>query len=317
MWLYIAVFLLFVLLFVFAWLFFRKAFLRPQTKDILDESVLMTSELFSYAALLRPALEWFQKQSWDELQLTAQDGAVLKALWLPGREGRVCLLLLHGYGGLPQDLSYVARWAAKKGWSVLLPYQRAHGPSGGKYCTMGLREAEDCCLWAEEAKRRLPGGKLLLYGSGMGAFSALYSISKGLKDVSAVISDGAFDSSRGIMKTVLRDQMRMRVFPLLQILCLYGQLLWKRSPRSGSLTETLKRNTEIPVLFTHGKQDIRVPYTMSEAASEACAAEHALFLSEKAGHGAVPLAEDSAFFAKVQEFLKPVLSEGKTPGIRK
>ena len=50
-----------ILMLLFAWFFYRKAFHRPPTKDLTDQNVLLTSEWFSYTPVLEPALDWFQK----------------------------------------------------------------------------------------------------------------------------------------------------------------------------------------------------------------------------------------------------------------
>ena len=308
MWLYIAVAVLVVLLFLVAWFFFGKLFRRPKTRDLSDEEALVTSEFFSYAAVLKPALEWFRKQPFEELALEAGDGTRLRGLWLPKKGSRVCLLLLHDYGALPQELCLAARWAARQGWSVLLPYERAHGESGGEYCSLGLLEAEDRVLWAGKAAALAPESRLLLYGSGMGGFSVLYALSRGLPEtVAAVIAEGSYDSPRGILKTVMREQMRMRTFPMLQILCLYGRLLWRRSPGRADLRLSLKEETKVPILFIHGKKDLRVPFRMTEELAKECAGRKEVYLCEEAGHGACALAEGDTYFKKLQGFLKEYL----------
>ena len=138
--LYIVIFL-FLLMFLFAWVFFRKAFHRPPTKDLTDKEALITSEWFSYTPLVEPALDWFQEQAWETIDTTGAGSCPLKALWLPKKNAKACLVLLHGYGALPQNMSVVARWAAKQGYSLLIPYERAHGASGGEYCTRDMPAA--------------------------------------------------------------------------------------------------------------------------------------------------------------------------------
>ncbi len=304
------VILLFILMLLFALFFFRKAFHRPPSKDLTEANALLTSEWFSYSPVLEPALAWFQKQPWEKLELTAGDGCALKGLWLPKRDAKACLLLLHGYGALPQYLSVTARWAARQGWSVLLPYARAHGESGGDYCTLGLLEAEDCRLWAERASELCGGNtKLILLGSGMGGFTVLHASSLSLPDtVCAVVSDGAYACPRDILRRVMKEEMRMRVFPLLQLVCLYARVTWKRSLGSVDLREALKGKSEIPILFIHGKKDMRVPFAMTEEMHKAYTGRKALFLSENAGHGASCLADSDAYYKQLRQFVQPLIS---------
>ncbi len=305
----IVVFLI-LLMFLFAWFFFRRAFHRPPAKDLTQKEALITSQWFSYTPVLEPALEWFQKQPWEETSISAADGCNLSALWLPKKQAKACLILMHGYGSLPQNLSVIARWAARQGWSLLLPYERSHGKSGGEYATLGLLEAEDVRLWAEKAAE-LAGenARLILLGSGMGGFSVLHAISKALpRPVCAVVSDGAYASPREMVRRVMKEEMRMRVFPLLQIVCMFARFIWKQGPGSVDLRNELKENTAVPVLFIHGKKDMRVPFAWTEEMHKACASKKALFLSENAGQGASCLADGDAYFKELQRFVSPLIS---------
>ncbi len=307
----IVVFLV-ILMFLFAWFFFRKGFHRPPAKDLTVQEVLITSPWFSYTPVLQPALEWFQKQPWEEVAVSAADGCTLSGLWLAKRAAKACLLLMHGYGALPQNLSVIARWAARQGWSVLLPYERSHGKSGGEYATLGLLEAEDARLWAEKAKE-LAGDhtKLILLGSGMGGFAVLHALSGALPEsVCAVVSDGAYACPREMVRRVMKEEMRMRVFPLLQIVCLFARLIWKNGPGSVDLRTELKENSAMPVLFIHGKKDMRVPFKWTEEMHKACASKKALYLSENAGQGAACMADGDAYFKELRTFVAPLISGG-------
>lgn len=305
MWLPIAIVVLFIVLIVFAWLFFSRSFRRPATKDILDEDVLITTDLFTYTPVLKPALDWYRKQPWEDIELTAGDGSALHALWLPVRNAKTCMVMFHGYGGLPQDLCVFARWASKQSYHVLLVHQRAHGASGGEYCSLGLLEAEDACLWAEKAAELSGGCRIVLYGCGMGGYTVLHALSCGLPSaVAGVISEGAYSDPRDMIRHVMRYEMRMRVFPMLQLICLFGRILWKEAPGGSDLKDELGDDLDIPVLFIHGKKDIRVPFSLTEEMNKVCAAPKALYLSENAGHGACSLADGTAFFAEVSKFMK-------------
>ncbi len=309
MWLVIAVVILFILLLLVAWYFFRRVFRRPPTKDLLKEEVLMSSELFSFASILKPALIWFQKQNWEKLSVTAEDGTELKALWLNGKQDKPCMFLMHGYGALPQNLSPIARWASQKGWAVLLPYARSHGESGGDTCSLGLLESEDCRRWASLAAEKTGAG-LILYGAGMGAFTALLAMEKPLPEsVLAVVSDGTYSSPREILRHVMRRQLGMRVFPMLQLLCLYGLLKWKRS--LGADLKPVLEAARTPVLFIHGKQDRQVPVSMTEELYKAYAGKKELYVAENAGHGAACLSDTGEYFQRLDRFLKPLLAAKK------
>jgi len=309
-----AVIFLVILLFLLAWFFLRRISFRPRTRDITVEEQLMTSEWFSYMPVLKPALEWFAKQPWEEIAVTSKDGTVLRGLWQSGRTNRPCAVLMHGYGGLPQDLCTIARLLSRQGWAMLLPFERAHGKSGGDYCSLGILEAEDCAQWAREAVEKCPEGtKLILYGCGMGAFSVLHALSKELPpETAAIVSEGTYVSPKEILRHVMKVQMRMRVFPLLQILCLYGRIIWGNWPGLIDLKTELQNNFKIPVFFLHGMQDRRVPSSMSEELKKICASPSELYISKEAGHGACFLADGDACFERLMRFFSSPDSFGNS-----
>lgn len=302
----IVVIILFLLLILISVFFFRKAFRRPHSADLLNRGELMSSELFSYASVLDPALDWFREQKWEEASLETADGCNLKGLWLSG-SGRTCMLLFHGYGGLPQNMCVIARQAVKRGWSVLLPYSRAHGESGGEYCSLGLLEAEDCRRWAEYASEKTDG-RLVLYGAGMNGFAVLCAAGKTLPaEIAALISEGAYDNPKKILRRVIHDQLRMRTFPLLQLMLLCGRIVWKQSPGSVDLRGILQKHAELPILFIHGKKDRQVPFAMTEELYKAYEGKKAIYLAENAGHAAACLSDSEKFFGELWKFLSPIV----------
>ncbi len=304
----IAVIVLALLLILVAYFFYRKLSFRPPVKDLLQEETLLSSELFSYASVLKPALDWFRSRKWETLSVTAVDGTVLKALWLGGRKDKPCLILQHGYGDLPQNLSVVARWASGKGWSLLLPYARAHGESGGEACSLGLMEEADCLNWMKAASERMgEEGKLVLFARDMGAYAALRTLNEPSERLAAVISDSAYTSPKEILRHVMKNQMRMRVFPMLQLVCLFLRLRWKRNPAASALHDAESGEQTVPVLFIHGKRDRQIPAEMTETLHKAYSGPKSLYLAEEAGHNAAQLADSGAFFRKMEEFLSPLI----------
>ena len=313
MWLPIAVIVLFLIVILLSWLAFQAVSKRPKSKDLSNEETLMTSELFGYASVLRPALNWFASRKWETVSITAADGVELKGLWLPCKNASGSILLLHDYGGAPRDMAPVARWAEKRKLSILAVHERAHGESGGVYSSLGLLEADDAVLWAGKLQE-LSGETqpIVLYGSGMGGAAVLQLADRELPaSVVAGVSEGGYPSVKEMIRHVMKFEFRMRVFPMLQFMGLFGQMFWHRSAGKLDARESLK-SAKLPLLFAHGSEDRKVPPDMIKEAYEACAGPKKQALCETAGHGACALAQPELYFGELDAFLLPLLKNGGT-----
>ena len=311
MWLPIAIIVLIVLMFLASWAAFRMVMKRPKSPDLSKEEDLMTSAFFAYAAALNPAVSWFQSRKWTPAEVTAADGTPLKGQWLPAKKPAGAILLLHDYGGTPLHMAPVARWAEKRKLSILAVHQRAHGESGGQYTSLGLLEGSDARVWAEKL-RELAGGScpLILYGTGMGGAAVLHALGEALPDnVIAAIAESGYPCAKALMKRVMRYEYRMRAFPTLQLLCLYGRMNWHGRAAGTDACEALKRSA-LPLLLSYGRADAHVPPEMTKAAYEASASpQKKLVECGEAGHGACTLSEPEIYFGELDAFLLPLLKK--------
>ena len=312
MWLFIVIPALIILTAVLAGGLFRRALYRPGTVDPADEAALRASRWFAYGPILTPGQKWLREQTWQEERLTAADGAELRGFWHAGDPAKPVFLLLHDYGSSPWiDFCLHARWAIRQGWSVLLPIQRAHGESGGRWCTLGIREGEDCLLWAARAAELAgPEARLVLGGVGLGAAAVLSALDRGLPGtVKALVLDSAFFSPKGQIKYMVRERLRMRGFPLLQLMGLCARLCWGAFPGSLDGAEALKKHEGIPVFFAHGREDRMAPYATAERAYQDTPAPKVLFTGESAGHGSCAFAEGERYFTGLEDFFRANLGE--------
>ena len=69
--------------------------------------------------------------------IESEDGLKLKGWYYPNNGSRKCVILVHGYMGDHGNMMTLAAKYHSWGYSVLLPDNRAHGESEGKYIGMG------------------------------------------------------------------------------------------------------------------------------------------------------------------------------------
>lgn len=149
----------------------------------------------------------------DNVIISARDGAKLCGCWYGSAEtGNPAgvVVLLHDFRGERGDMAPLIPHYRKNGWLVLNADLRAHGDSGGKWTTLGVREAEDLNAWVEWIGLRVIGLPVIAHGRGIGAATAVrLALSpkkkQGTEPFAAIIAEGArFDGSAGYLSHIDR-----------------------------------------------------------------------------------------------------------------
>ena len=107
-------------------------------------------------------------------ELTTSDGINLKGCLRDHREARGTLLLVHGLGK-SRDPAMMRRFD-DEGYRVVSIDLRAHGESGGRLTTFGLREAQDVDAAVSWIRARWPDEPMAALGVSMGAAALCCSV---------------------------------------------------------------------------------------------------------------------------------------------
>ncbi len=187
--------------------------------------------------------------AYEELRLTASDGAVIHGWFVEKSKEAPVILVSHGNAGNIShrlDKLIIFRTA---GASVLLYDYRGYGRSSGSPTELGTyRDAEAAYRWLTEV-RGVPPGRIVLYGESLGCGVA---VEMSLRHPSAaLILESAFTS--------VPDMGRL-IFPFLPIDRMVRF-------RYDSIAKIPKVKT--PVLVMHSPQDDIVPFEMGRRLFEA------------------------------------------------
>ena len=289
-------------LLVYAFLF-RPTLLRRKTKapEIFED----VPSLAPYLTELRAAVDSFHRMEKETMYITSFDGIKLVAWYLKAGDARGTVVCMHGYHGSPMsDFSLAVRFFHERGWNVLLPHERAHGESGGKYLTFGIKERFDCRDWAAAVDRKngsaLP---IILYGVSMGAATVLMASGTKLSEnVKFIIADCGYTSPRDQIAHVLKTSYRLPLFPTLAISDMLARAFADFSLSEYSTLDALSVNT-IPVLFIHGDADTFVPSYMTEQNYEACKAPKELLVVHDSPHAVNYALGRKAYEKKIIEWM--------------
>ena len=267
--------------FIMAYIIFKKAFRRSETTASANNSIYK-----EYQDLMKQGADYFFSLNPKEVWITSHDALKLCGMFYENPNSRGTVIFMHGYHGNPfTDFGPVLKHFSDMGFSLLLPYQRAHGKSQGEYLTFGVKESKDCLAWANYLAEKYPGRSIALHGISMGGATVGMASCLDLpKEVKLIANDCGFTSPDAIISSV-RKSMKLPYFPFQLIVRLYAKLFATFSLTENDASKCYGKS-QIPALFIHGEADDFVPYAMGVENYENSTATDKIMISVKdAGHG--------------------------------
>lgn len=213
----------------------------------------------------------------QQLLVTAPDGISIDALWVspspnPGQAikmrrmqqrlglktapARGTIVLLHGRGGCKEDCLPITERFCAAGFACLILDSRAHGQSGGRYCTYGRLEAGDVSAALDAAlARHGPGAAPFgIWGISLGGAIALQTAAADDR-IEAVISIGTFANLGEVSAEVANRRLSAHAGSAITPLVLLeasrtaGTNLFRANPTSAAA------RLRIPAMIVHGEKD--------------------------------------------------------------
>lgn len=152
------------------------------------------------------SLQQIQTLPHQTLQLESHDGLALQGIYYPSQGSDVTVICIHGYTShAEREWAYPGLFYHSLGYNVLIPYQRAHGPSEGKYITFGALEHRDVMDWVELINQMTPNGRIVLHGLSMGGGIVLDLANKDMPGVRCLIGDAPSLSIKGFFCNVAQE----------------------------------------------------------------------------------------------------------------
>ncbi len=289
-----------VLLFVFA--AFKYAVKREGLKipDMLNRGDVSTWT--EHKAEMESELNWIEAQPMEELSIKSFDGLALRGYFFPAENAKRTLILMHGFRGGPlRDFCFMIRFLHENGCNLLMPYQRAHGKSEGKYLCYGVKERFDCKRWAELIANKNEGLPVYLCGISMGAATVLMASGLELpKCVKGIVADCGFASPREIFIHTFKRNFKIPYFPIVPLFFVMCKMIARFGVRDADTVTALEKN-ELPVLFAHGGRDNFVPPFMGYESYEACHSDKEMFFVEHARHAGCSAVDPEGYRKKLLE----------------
>ncbi len=143
----------------------------------------------------------------DMLEITSHDNLKLKGVYYPNDKSKnITVICVHGYTShAEREWAFPGLFYLSQGYNVLIPYQRAHGLSEGKYITFGALEHRDMLTWVKKINEMNPDDAIIIHGLSMGGGIALDLADKDMKNVKGIIADAPSVSIREFFENITKE----------------------------------------------------------------------------------------------------------------
>lgn len=297
------------LVFVSALVCFNMTFKRNKKTPDDPYASMRLSGFDEFYPVLMPLITEISATPCEDVYVKAHDGTTLYARYYHNADGAPVEIQMHGYRGHAlRDFCGGARDAKGRGHNLLLVDQRAHGKSGGKCITFGVKERYDCLDFINYALERFGRDtKIIILGMSMGAATVLMASGLDLpRNVKAVMADCPYSSPRDIITTVIYKMglPGKLLFPLVR---LGGIIFGGFDVCSAEAKEAVKKS-KIPTIILHGEADSFVPCYMSREIFENCNMEKKMLVTfPGAEHGVSYLCDKDRYLRAVESFIEEAL----------
>ncbi|QWC00122.1 alpha/beta hydrolase [Mycoplasmatota bacterium] len=217
------------------------------------------------------------------------------------KDSKKFVVMSHGYTYSYHGTIKYALMMIKLGYNVIMYDQRFHGDSGGKNTSLGFHEKNDLYSVISFIFDKY-GHDIFLgtYGESMGAATCLLEQAMD-KRVRFVISDSSFKN----LKILIKSQIKAKGIPTFLFYGIVNIFVWLISRSNLSKVSPIDaiKESDIPMMFVHGKQDDFIPYAHSVDLYEAYKGKKTLYLADKdAYHARSYYNNKEDYFKTLKEF---------------
>ena len=180
---------------------FNKLLSRPN----IDNAYKMVDETDSWydtISTVHKSLAEIKKLPHNVVEIVSHDNLKLKGIYYPNNSN-VTVICVHGYTShAEREWAFPGLFYLSLGYNVLIPYQRAHGLSEGKYISFAANECLDMERWVELVNKMNKDGNIIIHGLSMGGGIVLDLSIRKLDNVKCLIADAPSYSVQEFFKNV-------------------------------------------------------------------------------------------------------------------
>lgn len=217
------------------------------------------------------------------------------------------VVIAHGHTYTHHGSIKYARMMFEEGFNVIIYDQRYHGNSGGNNTTLGFYEKYDLFDIITHIQKEF-GEDILLgtYGESMGGATILYE-----QEIDSRVKFCISDCSYSNFKTFLFERLSKYHLPRFSyyFINFFVKIIASFSIDDLTPIRSIKNST-IPILFIHGKQDTLISYKHSLEMYESYNGDKKIFLANNnATHAFSYFSDTEEYKENVKAFLREYVNE--------
>jgi hypothetical protein len=262
----------------------------------------------------------FENESFTVCDARTSEPLRLAGWWIPHPDaaGR-CAILLHGYADAKVGAIAFAPLLHRLGLNILAIDLRAHGESGGVYCTGGYFERDDVSQVIDQllAARPNDAKQVVLFGVSLGAAVAA-AVAERRDDLAAVVLESPFTDYRRAV-AAHSQMIGLPSGPMLRLALRLAEMICGAKFDAVRPIQTIPQ-IRCPVLVSLGGQDEMLDETDRSALAEAVRRRPVeygpakLITSENAIHIGSMHVDPENYAAEMRAFLSATPTAGQSEG---
>ncbi len=191
------------------------------------------------------------------------------------------VILIHGIGACKEIWPAVADRLARRGFASYALDLRAHGQSGGEYCTYGFHEKADISKMVDYIEAVYPNTPIGVWGHSLGGAIALQSLDND-KRLDFGVIEATFTSFHQIVYDYHKRHVGFVFEPLVDLALSRAGTLAEFSPELVSPIQSVTR-IEQPVIMAHGDIDANIDIKYGQQLFDGLKSAHKFFHKVEGG----------------------------------
>lgn len=242
----------------------------------------------------------------SELKIPISQNEYIEGYWIKSNSdtAKGVIILVHGIGGNKESFLSLTKKLADQNVESIICDNRAHGKSGGKFCTYGYKEKNDIKLIVDHIKSIDPDLQIGIWGNSLGGAIAIQAL-----EFDKRINFGIIESTFSDFRQIVFDYKK-RILKGIGIKYVSdyavdraGQIA-NFNPNKIKPIESVKRIQQ-PVLIAHGNSDDNISFEYGKALYENLASKDKIFVEVEGGeHHGLFESGGKSYENKLMEFIR-------------